>query len=151
DTLNRGRARADDADDLVLQARQVPVRIAAGVAVVPARGVERMALEAFHAGNARQLRPVQRARRERHEARTDGIAAVRLDDPARGLLVPLHGRDLGLEQRVLVETEFLADGARVFQNFGRARVFLDRHGADLFEQRQIDVAFDIAGRARIAV
>ena len=38
------------------------VGIAAGVVVVPAAGVEGMALEALDAGNARQLRHMQRAR-----------------------------------------------------------------------------------------
>ncbi len=45
DALHGGRAGADDADALVLQPREVAVAVAAGVAVVPAAGVERVALE----------------------------------------------------------------------------------------------------------
>ncbi len=40
---------------------EVPVAVAAGVVVVPAAGVERVALERLDAGDAGQLRPVQRA------------------------------------------------------------------------------------------
>jgi hypothetical protein len=65
--LHGGGAGADDADPLVGQAGEAARRVAAGVRVVPAAGVERVALERLDAGDARQLRPVQRAVGHHHE------------------------------------------------------------------------------------
>ena len=45
----------------------------------------------------------------------------------------------------------LTDLAAIGQDLWRAGIFLDRHIADLFEQGQIDIAFDVTGRAGIAV
>ena len=60
-------------------------------------------------------------------------------------------RHFGLEAGVAVEIEVLADAAAVSEDLGSTRVFFDRDVAGLFEQRQIDVALDIAGGAWIAI
>ncbi len=86
-----------------------------------------------------------------YETRLQRIATVRLDYPACNAVIPTNFGHLGLEDRAFVEVECLADGAAVFQYLRRPRVLFDRHVADLFEQRQVDVALDIASRARIAV
>ncbi len=80
--LHGGRAGADDADALVGKTGETAFGIAAGVGVIPAAGVEAVALETFDAGNAGQLRPAQRTACENDEARTDAIAAIGLDQPA---------------------------------------------------------------------
>ena len=149
--LNRRRAGADDPDPLAGQARQAAVRGPAGIVVVPTAGVEGMPLEGLDAGNAGQLGPMQRAVGHADEARLHGVAAVGGDDPAPAGLVPGHAGDLGLETGVGIEVVLLADGAAVGQDLRRAGILLDRHVADLFQQRQIDVGFDVASRAWIAV
>ena len=74
--LDRRRAGADDRHALVGQLVQVPGGVAAGVAVVPAAGVEAVALEVLDARDARQLGAARRAQRHHHEARPDVVAAV---------------------------------------------------------------------------
>ena len=53
--LDSGRASADDGDALVNQARETATVIAAGVVIVPAAGVERVARELVDSRQARQL------------------------------------------------------------------------------------------------
>ena len=86
--LDGGRAGADDRDALVGEPVQIAVGIAAGVAVVPAAGVEGVPLEAVDAGDAGQLRPVQRPVGHHDEARAHAVVAVGGDDPAALVLVP---------------------------------------------------------------
>src|SRR3546814_19969249 len=77
DRLHRRRTGADDRNPLIGQAvefRLLPA--AAGVVVVPTRGVEDLALERRQSGNARQLRPVQRTAAHDHETCTDVVAAI---------------------------------------------------------------------------
>ena len=59
--------------------------------------------------------------------------------------------DLGLEQRVFVEAEVLADALAVREDLRRMRVLLRRHVAGLFEQRQVDQEARVALRAGISV
>ena len=151
DALHRGRARADDADALALQAGEIPVAVAAGVPVVPTAGVERVALELGDAGDARQLRPVQRTARHAHVVGANAIAAVGAHDPASGGFVPTQLGDLGLEERVVVQVVVLADRPAVRQDLGGVGVLLLGDVPDLFEQGQIDVGLDVAHRARVAV
>src|SRR6185369_10272325 len=121
-----------DADALVSELRhRRAARVAAGPGVVPAAGVERVALEALDAGDARQLRLVERSGSHRDEARADAITAVGVDDPARRRVVPLEQRDVGREQRVLAEPERLGDLERVRPDLGGERVLYGRTGADL--------------------
>src|SRR5207237_7313375 len=73
------------------------------------------------------------------------------DDPTTGVLVPADVGHLGLEARVVVQPEVLADVLAVLEDLGRVRVLLLGHVADFFEQRQVDVGLDVAHRARVAV
>ena len=87
--LHRGCAGADDRDAFVGElVHRRTGRIAAGVGVVPAAGVERMSFERFDAGNAGQLGHVQRSRAHADELRGERIAAIRADAPARMLAFP---------------------------------------------------------------
>ena len=113
--------------------------------------MEGVALETLNACNARQLGPVQRAVGHRHKAGPHSVAAIGGDDPARALLIPGHGCDLGLETGIGVEVVLFGYGAAMGQNLRRACIFLCRHEADLFQQRQVDIALDVAGCAGIAV
>ncbi len=149
--LHGGGAGSDNTDALVLQPREIPEGVAARIVVVPAARVKGVTLERLHARDARQLRTMQWAIRHHDETRFHPVAAIGLDDPARALLVPAQRLHLCLETRVAIEIELLADGTAVLEDLRRARIFLDWHVADLFEQRQVDVGLDIAGRARIAV
>ena len=57
----------------------------------------------------------------------------------------------GLHQRVVVEIIVSRDVAAVFQDLRSERVFVLRHVAEFFEQRQIAVRFHVAHRAGITV
>ena len=149
--LNRRCTGADDRDALVGQLRQPAVVVAAGVVVVPTRRVERVPLEVLDAGNAGQLRPVRGSGRlNRRSARACGRCDSSRRASAR-VLEPSHLGDAGLEDRVVVEPEVLADALRVLVDLRRERVLLLRHVAGFFEQRQVAVRLDVALRARIAV
>ena len=95
DRLHGRGAGADDADPLALQ---VDV-------VVPARRVERLALERLHALDAGQLRARQDAVGEDHEAGPHGVAAIGVTVHRPVVLVPLGLLDGGVEQAVVVEAE----------------------------------------------
>ncbi len=149
--LHGGSTGADDADALVGEPGQTAIGIAAGVAVIPATGMEAVAPEGLDAGNAGQLWPAERTSGENDEARADPVAAVGLDQPARLLLLPCHPRDDGLKQRALIEAEVTADAAGVLVDLRRPRVFAHRYVAGLFQERQVDVALGIARRAGITI
>ena len=85
------------------------------------------------------------------ELRGELVAAIGAHDPARVAVVPLEVGDLGVEQRVVVEAELLADAAAVLEDLGRVRVLLGRHVAGLFEQRHVHERRGVALRAGIAV
>src|SRR5262249_26969527 len=74
--LDRRGAGANYRDPLVGEAREAAVGVAAGVGVVPAVGVERVALEIAYAGDARQLGAARRPQRHDHEAGSDVIATA---------------------------------------------------------------------------
>src|SRR5690348_242565 len=149
--LHRGRAGADDADALVLETGEAAMAVAARIVIVPTAGVKGMALERLDAGNAGELGTMQGSVRHNDEARLHGVVAIGPDDPARDLVIPAHLGHFGLEADIAIEIELARDGAAVFEDLRRAGIFLDRHVADFFEQRQINVGFDVAGRARIPV
>ena len=79
------------------------------------------------------------------------VAAVGVHDPAAGLVVPLEVGDLGLEARVAIEVERLADRTAVLEDLGRVRVLLLRDVAHLFEERKVDVGLDVTHRTRVPV
>ncbi len=139
--LHRRGAGADDADALTLQ---VDV-------VVPAGGVEGLALERPHPFDARQLGRGQDAVGEDDEARPHRIAAVGPDDPAPGRLVPGGLLDRGVEQAVFVEAEHVGEPLTVFEDLETRGEFHRRDIARLLEERQVAVGLHIAGDARIAV
>ncbi len=151
DDLHRGGARADDADDLVGEPVHRVGGAPAGVRVVPAGRVEGLAGEAVDAVDARQLRLVHQAARRDEELRADPVAPLRRDVPPVRGVVPLERFDLGLEERVLVEPEVLAEQLAVTEDLGRARVLLGRHVAGLLEQRQVDRGVHVAHAAGVAV
>src|SRR5690606_16461077 len=105
--LHGGGAGTDDADDLIVQAREVPVVVAAGVGVIPAAGVERVPLEGLDPGDTRQLGPVERAVRHAHILSADAVVAVGGDDPGRLFVIPLEAGDASLEAGVVVQVVVL--------------------------------------------
>src|SRR5207302_9736291 len=92
DRLHRGGAGADDADALAAQLLHRLAGAAAGDRVVPAAGVEGLALERRDARDARQLRLVQDAAGDDEEARRQLIAAVGRDVPTVTVVVPRRVR-----------------------------------------------------------
>src|SRR5579872_6202672 len=110
-----------------------------------------MTPEALDTGDAGQLRPIQGAAGDDHEAGAHGVTAVGGDQPPVLVLQPAHLADLGLETGQAIEIECLADAARMRTDLVGETVFLLRDVAGLFQQRQVDVAFDIALRAWISI
>ena len=107
--LNRRRAGADDRDALVGELRQTAAVITAGVVVVPAAGVERVALELFDARHRRQLRPVQRARSPSRRSAPSWRRRGRWRRSSARCLRPNAGSvTLVWKQAVVVEIEVLA-------------------------------------------
>src|SRR5580698_9964811 len=94
--LDGCRPGADDADPLVLEPGQPAAVVAAGIAVVPAAGVEGVALEVVDPRDAGQLRPAQRPVGHGDVAGLEAIAAAGADGPEPLVLVPLHPGDRGL-------------------------------------------------------
>ena len=151
-TLHCSRAGADDRDALIGQTLHARARgVAAGVGVVPATGVERLARERFEPGNAGQLGHVQTARAEAHELRREIITAMREDVPARIRRVPAQRLDFGVEQRLVIQAVLSTDAPAMLEDLRPARVFLGRHVAGLFEQRHVHERRGVALRAGIAV
>ena len=149
--LHGGCACADDADDFVGKPRHAASGIAARIGIVPAARMEAVALECLHAGNTRQLGPMQQAAGDHDETCAKSVAAIGRHDPARRSFVPARVLRFRLEQRLLVEFVMAADAARMLEQFRRLRVFRRRQVAGLLEQRHVDIALGIAGRARITV
>ena len=67
------------------------------------------------------------------------------------VLQPTHLADLGLETGQSVEVEVLADATRMRADFVAEAVLFLGDVAGLFQQRQVDVAFDVALSAWIAI
>src|SRR5271156_1539971 len=100
--LNGSRAGADNSDFLVAEFVQIPCGIAAGIAVIPAAGVERMPLVVVDTRNPRQLRPIQRPVGHDDEARAHSVAAVSGDDPPALFFAPGDIFDLSLKADVAI-------------------------------------------------
>ncbi len=146
-TLDRGRPGADDADALSGKVLQ----LLAGVAVVPAAGVEGVTAKRVDAGNAGQLGlglvPVGHG----YELGAHFVAPVGSDDPAGSRGFPTDLVHIGLQARVAVQVVVFGDAAAVRKDLGALGVFLRRYVAELLEQRDVYVGFDVAGDPRIAV
>src|SRR3979411_3075058 len=110
-----------------------------------------MALEGLDARNARQLRPVKRTAGCNHKAGVHRVAAVGGDQPSVLVLEPAHLADLGLEAGQTIEVEVLANATRMRTDLVAEAVFLLGDVAGLFQQRQVDVAFDVALSTRISI
>ena len=150
--LHRRRAGADDADALVGQlGHRRAEGIAAGIGIVPAAGVERVPGEGLDARNAGQLGDMQRPGPQADELGGEDVAAVGADHPARPAGIPGQLLDLGVEQRVPVEPEMLADAPAVRQDFWGVRILLGRLVAGLLEQRHVDHRRRVALRAGVTV
>ena len=150
--LHAGRAGADERDTLVRQLVQAAARVAAGVVVIPARGVEDVALEVLDAGDAGQLRPVVRALRHDHEAGPDVVTAVGADPPALESTRPSACRVPGW--RTIAPSyrpKCFADAAAVLEDLGAVGELLRRHEAELFEQRDVAVRVVVALDPREAI
>ena len=141
DHLHGGGAGADDAHALALQVDMV----------VPARGVEGLALELAHALDARELGRGEDAVRQDHEARAHRIAAVGLHGPAAARLVPGRLLHRGVEQAVLVEAELLGHLLAVLEDLEARGELHGGHVAHLLQHREVAVRLDVAGDAGIAV
>ena len=99
----RSRPMPMTADDLVGELGEVRVvRATAGVLVVPARGVERLALELLHARDRRELHEVEDpdGAMIRYRARTSSPRSVRMTQ-RDALSSHSLGLDAGVEQRVV--------------------------------------------------
>ena len=149
--LNGCRPGADNPDTLVLEPVQAARIVTTGIAIVPATGVEGVALKRRDAGNARQLGPVQRAIRHRHILGLESIAPIGGDHPGGLGLVPLHLADAGLQQGVVIEAVMARDIPTVFQDFGGEGVFMLWHIAQLFKERQVAIRLHVAHGSGIAV
>ena len=150
--LHRGRAGADDADDLVVQ----PVEIArrwcrrcrrspSGWCGTSGRRTSRRpgCPGSFGRCSGPLAMTTKRARMRSPRL----VETIQRRSPSSQRSVG----DLGLQAGTLVETEVAGDGAAVLEDLRRARVLLRRDVADLLEQRQVDVRLDVARRARVAV
>ena len=124
DELNRGRSGADQANLLVGEVGHSVILVAAGIGEVPAAGVEAVPLEAFDAGDARQLRIDDESGCADQEARRDLVAAIGFDDPPPARLVPASVVDHRLEQGALVKIVMSGDPLAMFANFVAWRIFL---------------------------
>ena len=147
DCLNGAGAGADDADDLVRQFGE----ILAGVVVIPTRGVERVALERFHAGYFGELGLGQRAVGADHEFGLHRIAAIGADVPELFLLVPGRRGDRGAEDGEIIEVVAPRDRLAMRENLRPLRILMRRHVFHFVEQRQVVVGRHIAGGARVTV
>jgi len=94
---------------------------------------------------------VQRPGAHGDEPGTDAIAAIGVDDPARGFVVPLQLADLCGEQRVVVETEGGGDALRVAEDLWCEHVLLAGHVPRLLQQRQVHHRCGVAHRSGVAV
>ena len=150
--LRGGGTGADDRHALVGQLVEHRVlRVATGIAVVPARGMEHRALELLDAGNPRQLGHVEHAAGHDDEARADLVAAIGAHPPAPDRFVPAQRGDQGVEQRPLGKAEFARDQPAVLMDLLAVGEALRRHVAGFFQQRQVAVGIVVALDAGIAV
>ena len=149
--LHRRRTGADDADCLAGQLVQPAGTVSARILIIPATGMEGVARKRLDARNTRQFGPVQWAVGHHDILCREAVAMICVHLPAAMILVPVHGRDFRAEQGLVIEAVVPRDPLRMFEDFRRAGVLLHRHVAGLLQQRQVDVAFDVACRARIAV
>src|SRR5262245_30139196 len=123
----------------------------ARVLPVPATRVERLALEVLHARDHRDLHEVEDAGGDDEPARVELVAPVGVEDPAPFALVPFALHDAGVEQRVVLQAELLADRVEIEADLLAERVASGGDVAHLLEHRHVDVRLDVAHDARVPV
>lgn len=132
--LDGGGAGADEGHALVGESVQSAARVAAGVVVVPAAGVERMALEGLDARDAGEFRPAECSAGDHHMARPDAVVPVGVDGPLQLGVVPAEFGHLGPEADIAVEVEVAPDRPCVLSDLLARRVAPLGYVADLLEQ-----------------
>ena len=152
DALDAGRAGSDNGNALVLElVHRRAESITAGVGIIPPAGVKRLAFEVLDTRDTRQLGDVQRAGPHAEIFCGEVIATVGGDPPDLRRLLPFDGGNLGVEQRFVIQVVMLRDPIAMGENFRAAGIFLGRHIARLFEQRQVDHRGRVATHPGIAV
>src|SRR5689334_15409408 len=149
--LNRGRPGTDYAHALIGELMEAAGGVPARVVIVPTTGVESVSLKLLDPRDPGELGPIQRSARHDHKTRLKQITAIGRDCPAFLFVVPARILDLRLEARVLIEVEMLSDPLCVLENLGCKRVLLLGHIPGLFEEWQINVGFDVALSAGVAI
>ena len=159
--LYRRGASADDGHALVPKLLQGRAEgIAPGVVVIPAAGVEGMALKTLDARDTRQLRHVQGPRPHAQIFCCEAISPVGLDLPNRAVLEPLEILHFRVKQGVIVEIILTPDALALGQNLGGVGILLRGPVARFLQQRHVDhgrrialgpgVAIPVPGAAEVA-
>ena len=149
--LDRRGACSDDADPLADQLVHGFGRTTAGVAVVPAAGVERLALERLDPRDPRKLGLVQDATGEDDEPGGELIISAGRHCPALSVLIPDRIGHVGLEERFRVQVERSGEELGVLEDLRGAGVVLRRHEAGLLEEGEVDEGLDVAHAAGVAI
>ena len=113
--------------------------------------METVSLETFDAGNAGQLRTIQRTAGEHDKTGAQLVTAIGADQPALFSFEPSHGGDHRLEKRRSIQIEVPANPARMLEDFGCEGVLRFRDIAGFLKQGQVDVALGIAGCTGVAI
>src|ERR1700730_5339085 len=125
--LDRRRAGADDANALSGEVLQ-PF---AGVAVVPAAGVEGLAAKTAEAGDPGQLRLGLVSVGHGDELRPHLVPVVSPADPATSRCIPTYLIHIGPQARVAVEVVVRGDAAAVRKDLRSPGVFIRGDVAEL--------------------
>ena len=145
-------ACADDGYLFVAQPVKVGViRAAARIVIVPATGVEHLALKVFKPRSAGELGTVQTAWGRDHIAGAHFVAAVGGDHPTGHVVIPSHLLDPSAEAGAGTQVKLLRDLLGNIKNFVGVGVTFLGCVAELVEQRQIAVRLDVALGTGIAV
>ena len=151
DALNRGGARPDNADAFVGQPGEATGRIAAGIGIVPPARMKAVPREAFDAGDCWKAHALEYAGGDHDEACADSVTLARCDEPAARRLIPRQRFDERLQQRFVIKPKALRDRACIGEDLRPARIFERRDVAHVFEHWHVDIGFDVARSARVAV
>jgi hypothetical protein len=149
--LDARGAGADEADDLVAELGERLAGATAGDGVVPPGGVEGRPREVLHAGDGGQLEEVEEPHRQHVVAGAERVAAVGLDPPAGGVLVPLGADHARVEQGVRHEVEPLRDRLQVPADLLAVGVAVGRDVVELLQEGEVHVRLDVAHDPRVAV
>jgi len=118
--------------------------------VVPARGVEHLPVEAVESGDVRPRRGVEQADGGDDDLRLVLPARCVSQPPARPILVPTGGDDLGRGPHLAADIESVVAVLDVAEDLGLGGIRAGPVGVRCVGQA-VQVRRDIAGRARVAV